>query len=63
MLYEVITPAFDLWLPDGLHPSLEGAYLAAAVFYATIYNESPLVLPVSDQFDIDPAAIELIHLV
>lgn len=54
-------PGFDLWGPDGLHVSLEGAYLAACVFYATIFHESPLNLPVSDEFGIDSAAIELIH--
>jgi hypothetical protein len=54
-------PVFDLWHPDGLHVSLEGAYLAACVFYTAIFNQSPLDLPVSDEFDIDPAAIELIH--
>lgn len=54
-------PAFDLWQFDGLHVSPEGAYLAACVFYTAIYNQSPLELPVSDEFGIDPASIELIH--
>lgn len=54
-------PAFDLWQLDGLHVSPEGAYLAACVFYAAIFNQSPLDLPISDEFEIDPAAIELIH--
>ena len=31
----------DLWDPDGGHPSETGSYLAACVFYATIYRESP----------------------
>jgi hypothetical protein len=54
-------PAFDLWQADGIHVSPEGAYLAACVFYTSIYNQSPLDLPVSDEFGISPAAIELIH--
>ena len=54
-------PAFDLWQLDGIHVSPEGAYLAACVFYTAIYNQSPLDLPVSDEFGIDPSAIELIH--
>lgn len=54
-------PPFDLWQFDGLHASPEGAYLAACVFYAAIYNQSPLDLPVSDEFGIDQASIELIH--
>lgn len=32
---------FDLWLQDGSHPSLAGSYLAACVFYATVFQESP----------------------
>ena len=54
-------PVFDLWQLDGVHVSPEGAYLAACVFYIAIFNQSPLDLPVSDEFGIDPAAIELIH--
>jgi hypothetical protein len=54
-------PAFDLWQVDGMHVSPEGAYLAACVFYAAIFNQSPVDLPVSDEFEIDHAAIELIH--
>jgi len=53
--------AFELWQADGLHVSPEGAYLAACVFYTAIFNESPLDLPVSDEFGIDQSAIELIH--
>lgn len=54
-------PTFDLWQADGLHVSPEGAYLAASVFYAAIYNESPIDLPFSDEFGIDRSTIELIH--
>lgn len=54
-------PGFDLWQQDGVHVSPEGAYLAACVFYAAIFNQSPLALPVSDEFEIDPDAIQRIH--
>jgi hypothetical protein len=31
----------DLWQPDGSHPSQQGTYLAACVFYAAIFERSP----------------------
>ena len=34
-------PSLELWRADGSHPSEQGTYLAACVFYATIYHESP----------------------
>jgi hypothetical protein len=34
-------PQLDLWQADGIHPNREGTYLAACVFYATIYRQSP----------------------
>src|SRR2546430_3222336 len=30
-----------LWQDDGSHPMSAGTYLAACVFYATIYHQSP----------------------
>jgi hypothetical protein len=30
-----------LWQRDGSHPTVEGTYLAACVFYATIFRKSP----------------------
>lgn len=30
-----------LWGPDGSHPSVQGTYLAACVFYAAIYQQTP----------------------
>lgn len=30
-----------LWAGDGSHPSLHGSYLTAAVFFASLYDESP----------------------
>ncbi len=35
-------PDIDLYHSDGKHPSLEGTYLAASVFFATLYNQSPV---------------------
>ena len=34
-------PQIDLWQSDGSHPSVEGSYLAACVFYAVLFRESP----------------------
>ena len=33
-----------LWGQDGSHPTIRGTYLAACVFYATIFRESPVGL-------------------
>jgi len=35
-------PLIELYNPDQSHPSLEGSYLAACVFYASIFRESVL---------------------
>jgi hypothetical protein len=34
-------PELELWQGDGSHPTEEGTYLAACVFYATIFRQSP----------------------
>jgi hypothetical protein len=34
----------DLWQGDGSHPTTKGTYLAACVFYATIFRASPVGL-------------------
>lgn len=34
--------SINLWIGDNSHPSLEGSYLTACVFYATIFRKSPL---------------------
>ena len=34
-------PQLDLWQSDGSHPSVQGTYLAACVFYAVIFRQSP----------------------
>ena len=34
-------PEISLWADDGSHPNQAGTYLAACVFYATIFKQSP----------------------
>ena len=34
-------PEASLWQDDGSHPTVEGTYLAACVFYAAIFGQSP----------------------
>jgi hypothetical protein len=34
----------DLWQPDNYHPKLEGSYIAACVFYAIFFHQSPIGL-------------------
>jgi hypothetical protein len=34
-------PQINLWQDDGVHPNEQGTYLAACVFYATIFRQSP----------------------
>lgn len=38
-------PSVALYSSDGLHPSIAGSYLAAAVMYAKLYGKSPVGLP------------------
>lgn len=40
-------PGLALYSPDGLHPSLIGSYLAAAVIYQQLYNQPSVTLPSS----------------
>jgi hypothetical protein len=37
-------PEIPLFMNDGSHPTLHGTYLAACVFYATVFGESPVGL-------------------
>ena len=37
-------PGIELWDADGSHPSLKGSYLAACMFYAAVFGESPVGL-------------------
>ena len=46
-----------LWQQDGSHPSEAGTYLAACVFYATIFRESPNGLGYHASLSADAAAI------
>jgi hypothetical protein len=41
-------PEIELWQTDGSHPSTAGTYLAACVFYASIFRESPEGLSYQD---------------
>ncbi len=38
----------ELWQGDGVHPTTAGTYLAACVFYAALFNESPMGLTYRD---------------
>jgi hypothetical protein len=38
----------QLWQGDGVHPTAEGTYLAACVFYASIFGRSPVGLSYHD---------------
>ena len=40
-------PNLNLWQMDGIHPNREGTYLAANVFYALIFQQSPAGLILS----------------
>jgi hypothetical protein len=50
-------PDIDLWQSDGSHPSRSGTYLAACVFYAVIYGESPEGLSYTAGIPADTAAV------
>jgi hypothetical protein len=45
-----------LWQQDGSHPTEAGTYLAACVFYATIFRESPKGLSYHSSLSADEAA-------
>lgn len=38
----------QLWQGDGVHPTTEGTYLAACVFYASIFDQTPVGLSYDD---------------
>jgi hypothetical protein len=42
------SPSLALWQADGSHPTTQGTYLAACVFYATLFRQSPLGLSFND---------------
>ena len=48
-----------MWADDGSHPNLDGTYLAAAVFYASIFGQSPVGL--GDTEDLPQVAVSRIQ--
>jgi hypothetical protein len=59
-------PLAQLWQADGSHPTVEGTYLAACVFYASIFGESPdgllyhAGLPVRTAVDLGKVAAQIV---
>jgi hypothetical protein len=51
-----IDTTLNLWQNDNYHPTLVGSYLAACVFYATFFNESPVGLTYTAGLDSGQAA-------
>jgi hypothetical protein len=51
------TTRIALWQEDGSHPTEAGTYLAACVFYATIFRESPEGLGYHSSLSADAAAM------
>ncbi len=41
---QATSPQLNLYFSDGSHPSPIGSYVAACVFYATLYGKSPVGL-------------------
>ena len=50
-------PLINLYNPDQSHPSVEGTYLVASVFYSTIFRESSAAATFVSTLDPDTAAI------
>lgn len=50
-------PELNLYHSDGKHPSLEGTYLAAAVFFSILYNQPPIggALPIDSNMSPETA--------
>jgi hypothetical protein len=46
----------QLWQGDGVHPTTEGTYLAACVFYASIFGQTPVGLSYHDGLPTGEAA-------
>jgi hypothetical protein len=52
-------PSIELYQTDESHPSLEGSYLAACTFYASIFHKSPVgAAPAPTMFAMDAIAIQ-----
>jgi len=45
---KTLDTSIDLWQPDYSHPTVKGTYLAACVFYVTLFHESPIGLSYTD---------------
>jgi hypothetical protein len=45
-----------LWQDDGSHPTTKGTYMAACVFYASIFHQSPIGLSYHDFLSDNDAA-------
>jgi hypothetical protein len=56
-------PNLNLWVEDGGHPTPEGMFLSASVFYALFFGEDPSDIPLSDEFGIDESTSKFIRLV
>ena len=50
-------PSINLYAGDGSHPSEEGTYLAACVFYASLFHKSPLNTMFMGNLDMNTANI------
>jgi hypothetical protein len=50
-------PEMGLWQDDGSHPSVAGTYLAACIFYATVFRRSPEGSVFLDGLPADTAAL------
>ncbi len=46
-------PGLALYVEDGSHPSAAGSYLAACVFFATLFDQRPVGTAVSDRLKLD----------
>lgn len=49
----------NLWMSDNSHPSLAGTYLTASVFYATLFEKSPV--PLSYTAGLDPTVAQYLR--
>lgn len=54
-------PEINLYYHDGMHPSMAGTYLAASVFFATLYNQSPVGGALPFDTDMTPATAKALQ--
>ena len=50
---KIETPDLELYVSDGSHPSTAGSYLAACVFYVSLFDEPPLGWAVAESLKLD----------